>query len=317
MASQFSAFAPSGIRFSSRKPHAEAIYEELRRAWGSLFSEDFDAEVNVETFAQAKCLGIAREQLERAGNQANPRHVTELISRLEADYKITPLPGATLQERRADVIAARAVRYGDKLWAIREALAAYLGADLLAVVPQEMGDVGTGGLYPDVTNPHATGPGKFCPLSQTFKAVSISTRVFPGAQTVAYTHVAGDSAALKVGDVLVVDPDSRGLTERVTVTAVGTGTFTATFAKVHEPNSKATTAPIPYWTTGRRFLFVVVTASVLSNQRVLEKLNAYLSKVLVHAGQWAIVASSGTGTAGPFTLGSSNLGQAPIVEVTY
>lgn len=318
MASQFSAFAPSGIRFTSRKPKAESYYETIRASWGSLFSDDPNSEANIDAFATAKLFGIASEMLERAGNQANPRCVNELISKLEKDYEISPKAGATLAERRAELIAAKSVNNGDFVYAIRDALRLLIGAQLLAVVPQRLPDsFGGGGRFPDSLSATTAGPGNFKSLGDSFKSIICNNYVMADTRTVSYTHVYGNPEPIKVGDVIVIDPDSNGLVEKVVVTAVGDGTFTATFTKAHSTNAKATTAAFPYWITASRFLYVVVADSVFASNELMYLLNKFLNRTLCHAARWGIVRSSGTGTTGAFTIGSSIIGQSTIAEVTY
>src|SRR5574343_213294 len=98
MASQFSAFAPSGIRFTSRKPLAEVIYEDMRDAYGSLFVGAFDGAFSARLYAKAKVIAIAREQLQRAANQANPKYCNELLPKLETDFGVIPAPGSTTKQ---------------------------------------------------------------------------------------------------------------------------------------------------------------------------------------------------------------------------
>lgn len=315
--SQFSAFAPSGIRFTRRKSKAKAIYETLRDQWGTLFTDDPTAAINVEAFAQAKCLAIAAEQLERAGNQANPRYVTELLPKLETDYLLSPLPGDSIATRKAELIAARTVRAGERMGALRDGLWALLGGKLLAVVPQAVGTIGSGGTFPDSRIGYIGGPGNFVSMGAQFRAMRLQGPIAVGSRTVQFTHVAGSTEQLIVGTKVAVDPSKRGLAELVTVTASTETTFTATFTKAHGDGCPATTAAVPYWISGRRFIFIVVTAEVLLSQPWQQKIHRHMRKAAGHGTQWGIVGSSGAGTAGPFVIGESLLGQTPIVEVTY
>jgi hypothetical protein len=315
MASQFSIFAPSGIRFTRRKPHSERIYESLRDSWGSLFTDDPEAAINVETFAQAKCLGAAKEQLERAGNQANPRYCNELLLKLEADFRIVPPPGASNQERRSALIAARAVKGGALRAALEDGLEALLGDGFVALVAQDISDtIGGGGVYPDNLTPH-NGPGRFAPLGDPFKVVRLTTHSL--GVSVGYAFVAGYDTPLMVDEVLTVGPSDTGLTETVTITGSSGSYFSATFANPHDVGTMCTTAPVPYWVSGRRIVYAVVSDAVLADAVLMRQANNYLCKALPHACQWALVASSGSGTSGPFVIGESMLGQTPIVQVTY
>lgn len=319
--SQFSCMAPSGIRFTRGPSKAKLYYEQLREMWGSLFTDDPDAAINIETFAQAKCLAIASEQLRRAGNQANPRHVTELISKLEKDYRIVPRPGATIQERRSALISARAAKAGALLTAITTGLTAILGDLLIEVVPQPMGAVGTGGMFPDNVVPdwHSTvpnsGPGTFKPLGATFKTVRLTTHTLSG--TAGYVFAAGEDVPLAVGERLTLNPGMTGQTETVDVSTSTASTFTATFTKPHGAGSFATTAAIPIWETGRRFVYVVAAESVFNDAVLLKRVDEYMRKTLGHACGWATVRDTTAGHAGPFVIEESMIGQVPIVEVVH
>jgi hypothetical protein len=328
MASQFSCFAPSGIRFTRRKPHAQVIYETLREQWGSLFTDDPTAAVNVETFAQAKCLAIAREQLERAANQANPRHCTSLLSKREADYKLIPDPGATVAERQGELVAARAIRGGARIDALTDGLRAILGDGLLGVTMRDMDEFADGGVYPPSASPQTLNVGAFKALGEPYKVVRLIGHTMDG--TVGYEYVTGDRDPLAVGETVTINPGGIGRTETFTVTAVSDvtlqpegnppyvgATFSAVFLKSHEAGDICTTAATPIWISGRRFVFVVVTDAVLASTNLKLRANRFLAKALTHASQWALVSSSGAGTAGPFNLFTSILGQTPIEQVTY
>jgi hypothetical protein len=319
MSGQFSAFAPSGIRFSSRKPLSEVIYEDTREAYGSLYADNFNGEFSARIFAKAKCLGIAREQLQRAANQSNPRYCNELLPKLESDYQLSPPPGATRQQRRRALMAATAAKRGSTLAALSESLTELLGSDFVALVPQPMADFALAhGIYPPTTNPQS-GPGNFAPIGATFKVLRLTTNTFES--TVGFVRIAGNNEPLFSGELLTIDPDKTGLIETVTVGNVvdnnGVGTFTATFTKPHGSGAHATTAGIPYWRTPRRIMYVVVAPSVLQDGVTLNLINRLMEKATKATVVWSICAESAPGKIGPFLLGQSGLGQDPITEITF
>jgi hypothetical protein len=318
MSSQFSLFASTGLRFTSKIPYSERYFKGLRSSYGTLWSESLDATIATETFAEAKCLGMAREQLERAANQANPWWCNELISKRETDYGIVPSPTAKLRERQAELAASMAASGGERMDALRDGLTALLGDGLIAIVPQ---DIGSGGQFPSWWPPwnpaHPIRPCNFVPLGADFKLVRLTTITLSG--TAGYEYVAGDVAPLIAGEKLVIGPSDRGLTERITIESVTATTFTPVigFAYPHEIGTYCTTATIPYWESGRRFIFVVCTDDVLVDNTLMQRANKYMRRAVGNACQWSLVASSGTGTSGPFTIGESLLGQTPISTVTY
>jgi hypothetical protein len=318
MAGQFSLFAPSGIRFSSKIPYAERYFESLRASYGSLWTESLESTIAVETFAEARCLGLAREQLERAANQSNPWWCNELISKREKDYGLIPIPTATLRERQAELAAAMAASGGERMDSLVDGLTALLGSGLIAVVPQVLT---TGGKFPSWWPPwspmHPLRPCNFVPLGGKFKTVRLTAHTLSGTAT--YEYVAGETEPLIVGEKVVVGPSDRGLTELVTIVSATSTAFTPSigFAHPHEPGTYCTTATVPYWESGQRFIFVVCTSAVLTDNVLMQRANNYMRRAVGNACQWGLVASSGTGTAGPFTIGSSLLGQTPISTVTY
>lgn len=319
MASQFSAFAPSVIRFTSRKPLAEVIYEDMRDAYGSLYVGDFDSAFAARLFAKAKCLAIVREQLQRAANQSNPKYCNELLPKLEADYQIAPVQGATIQQRRRALMAATAAKRGSTKAALTASLTELLGSGFVAVVEQPMqGFALEQGIYPPTTNPQ-NGPGNFITIGATFKILKLTTNTFE--PTVGYVRIGGSTEPLISGETLTIDPSRTGLIETVTVANVsesnGVGTFTATFTKPHGKNSFATTAAIPYWRSARRILYVVVTQEVLQDGVAMNLINRLMEKATKATVVWSICKQSAPGKIGPFNLGSSFLGQDPIREISF
>lgn len=329
MGAQFSAFAGGGLRFTSRKPAAETIYENLRASWGSLFTDDPEAAINVETFAQAKTLGLAAETLQRAGNEANPLYCTELLPKLEVDWRTNPPPNATTHERRGLLAAAMAVKSGDKIAAITAGLRGIIGSGLLTIIKQPVsGTWGGGGVYPaplDLQDVDG-GPGLFAPLGARYKTIQLQSHVSKiGFQSVTYRYVGGDTEPLVPGERLIINPGEFGRMETITVISGSSAPgypdddqpLWANFTLPHGPGDLATTMARPVWTSYRRFLHIVVSDDVLANQPLRQRCNDFLEKTVGHSVQWALVAASGNGTAGPFTIGMSNIGETPIEELTW
>jgi hypothetical protein len=318
MASQFSLFASSGIRFTSKIPYSERYFEGLRSSYGSLWTESLQSTIAVETFAEARCLGLAREQLERAANQSNPWWCNELLPKRERDFGLVPMPTAKLRERQAELAAAMAANGGERMDSLRDGLTALLGDGLIAVVPQVMT---SGGQFPSWWPPwntsHPVRPCNFVPLGAKFKTVRLTSHTLNGVAS--YAYAAGEPAPLIVGEKVVLGAGQRGLTEIVTIASATATTFTpaTAFAYPHESGTYCTTATIPYWISGRRFIFVVCTDDVLVDNVLMQRANNYMRRAVGNSCQWGLVASSGSGTAGPFTIGESLLGQTPIPQVTY
>jgi hypothetical protein len=329
MGSQFSAFAGGGLRFTSKPPAAESIYGSLREGWGSLFTDDEEAAINVETFAQAKTLGLAAETLQRAGNEANPIYCTELLPKLEIDWRTNPAPNATMHERRGLLAAAMAVKGGDSIESITAGLQGIIGSGLLTIIQQPVsGTWGGGGVYPAPVDLQDVdgGPGLFAPLGSRYKTVRLLGHVAKvGFQSVDYEYVDGDTEPLVPGERLLLNPGEFGRMEAITVISGSSAPgypelaqpLWANFALPHGPDDLATTMARPVWTSYRRFLHIVVSDEVLTNRPLCQRCNEFIGKTVGHGVQWALVAASGNGTTGPFTVGMSNVGEAPIEQLTW
>src|SRR5688572_2166024 len=97
-----SAFTTFGhFAFSSETPRAQAIYESIRDGQGASPNEDFDSALSSRWYAQAMAIAAARSTLERAGNQADPTKVHELLPVQERMWGIIPPALASSDERRA------------------------------------------------------------------------------------------------------------------------------------------------------------------------------------------------------------------------
>lgn len=328
MGSQFSAFAGGGLRFTSKPPAAESIYESLRESWGSLFTDDEDAAINVETFAQAKTLGLAAETLQRAGNEANPIYCTELLPKLEIDWRTNPSPSTTMHERRGLLAAAMAVKGGDSIESLTAGLQGIIGSGLLTIIQQPVsGTWGGGGVYPAPVDLQDVdgGPGLFAPAGTRYKSIQLNEAVYRPFQAVVYRYLDGDELPLVPGDRIIIAPGHFGRMETVTVLSATANAgypgslqiFWANFRLPHDPDDIATTMARPVWTSYRRFLHVVVSDEVLRNRPLCQRCDEFMAKTAGHGVQWALVAASGNGTTGPFTIGMSNIGETPIEQLTW
>lgn len=311
MASQFSAFAASGIRFTSRKPLAESIYEDLVACYGTLFGADWDSHFSHRMFARAWVIALAREQLQRAGNEAIPKHCTELLPKLEADYGIVVPYGATIHDRRVVLAAAMAAKRGSTTNAVETSLTELLGDGFIAIKAHD----DTVWVYPDSSYPETNGPANFAPIDAPFKTIRLLSTTLES--PVLYEYAAGSSEPLLAGEKLVLDPGKLGLMERVTVVSSTMFDFTATFTKPHDVGAIATTATVPYWPTSRRWLYVVVSQAVLDDGILRNLVHVLLQKILNKTVCWSLCTPSGVGTIGPFNLDSSILDEEPMTEINY
>lgn len=294
-----SAFTPCGMLAMSAQPsHAEAIYEAMRANLSPEqgFATDFDSPQQARLYAQAMVFGAAQYALERAANQAIPRKAIESIRSSEKDARIVPPAGATLRERQLAIETRRLATRGARRENVEAALSAALGSDFVAYRTT-----------PDaerVTVPGLPGTvGNFV-LATPPKVVSfdVGVSVLGSAVTVPYTQLLGE--AIQVGDYLAVDVHpSQTRTERIHVTATGSGTLTAEFVHPHDVGTEATSGHAPVWTSNQRHALIVLTAGAARDPERRRIVDETMARLACAVSVWQV-----TDGDGPFAFGVSEFG---------
>lgn len=284
---RFSAFTPFGmLAFSSRPSHGETIYRSYLAALGGQYSTEPGSAAEARVYATATGLARARYTIDRARNQLDPWRSVELLPVREAEYGIVPGLTDTVEDRQAAVAAKMRLARGCTRPELEHALRALLGADFIALRTIGVSDAE---VFPtDPTQQH------FADAFTLRKSVRIPTRIFPGVRTLAYetadSH--GPRVQLEPGDVLTVDPGNSGLVEVVTVEDATADTFVATFLRVHEPGSYATTQPFPWWASTVRHVNVIVSDAAAVDPETRRKVNGLLEAVLRGVTTWGVIAES-------------------------
>lgn len=281
MSGQFSAFAPFGVfRFSAKPSPCKQRYDELQTSLGPALRGPVQDALN---YGIGVAFGVAQLQLEAAAAQSDPQQTTYLLADLERDYQLKPLPYDSENVRRAALAAVMDVGRGATRAEIESGLSAILG------------DLFVGCRWLDAETEAVTFPtmrGYFVPPGNPIRHVRITDRILPGERTVHYTPILTDGIPLRVGDWLVVDPGQYGLEERIDVRAATATTFTASYAYVHEPGARATTAPWPHWGSTKRHTVVVVNSSVLFNRRQLSQAEWFMRRKMTGVSTWVFCAGT-------------------------
>lgn len=310
----FSAFCPFGLlRYTGAMPDAEKIYDSLlaNEGNGAAFSDDAASIQQARNYARAMVLAGAKSQIDRAKNNEDPHRATELLPALERDYGIVPLDGQTFPERRAAVAARQEVVFGASQGVIVGKLTELLGADFVAYSRVSA----PGKFPPDPPGTPTLGsvvafdrPGAQIKVVRITDALSVL-----GSRTVNYQSLGGTSP-LAIGDVLTVEPDPRGNVEAVTVTAVGVGTFTATFLHSH---SAGTTAvhPCPLWISEQRTSIIRVSLAASQDAVKRQRIHDLMGRYARGVSTWYIVADTGGGPL-VFTSDDATLGLPDIIPVS-
>jgi hypothetical protein len=321
---KFSAFTPFGmLAFSSKPSRAESIYNSLANQFtDSGISVDPGSREDCTLYAQAMGMARARYCLEKAWNQILPNKVTDLLDQHEADYGIVPGPTQTTDQRRGALVARKLLPLGAARNNVENALRALLGTDLLAYRTTTAGE--------GVSTPtnSTDQPLNFQLATVAPKLVTLASDISVGLgapQTVGYAKVAlplhpGLSPSanyIQAGDKLVVEAGRFSLEEVVTVTASTSSTFTATFNNAHQAGAYCTTQPWPAWSSTQRHALIVLTASAAVDPVKRQAIHDIMGRIARGVSTWAIVASTGTGTAGPFVIGSSPIGATPLGTISY
>lgn len=243
-----------------------------------------------------------------AGRQFVPAEVTDLLPKLEWEYKLFPKATDDLETRRTNVAIAARLAGGATRANIEAILTELLGSDFLAYVVFDKN-----ALYP-AFDEEAVG-NWVAPGTPAFVGRFLDNQ-HAGTWTVRYEKLGGRETPLQVGETMLVDP---GFTrpERVTITEATASTFIAQFDIPHGAGAVFTTARAPNAPTPQRTNLVILTSSAARNAEARRKVNLVMSRALRGVSRWGIAEQSNPGTAGPFIIGQSLLGVTALGIVPF
>lgn len=301
----------NGFRCSSKKPLGQVLYEQILESQGPAYQHEVMAgPVAGRAFALAMMVARANSTLERAAEQADPLKVYDLLLAKEREYSLTPAPDATLGERRQALAAAMKLSIGPRRANVEYQLQTLLGEDFVAWVTNES----------DADAAFPLSPWLDCGIFRSpvlWKTIRVTPKVaFTGTPlTVQWTHEAGDTGTLTVGDKLVVAPGETGQQDLITITARTSSTLTATFARPHEAGAMAIRRPWPFWMSTAKHSLVVVRNGRAQDRVLRKKVALLLHKLLGATSTWDVVEENTTaGTTGGFLPGVSQPSISPILQ---
>lgn len=269
--------------------------------------------LDLASFGAATILAMAMRKLDRAEGQRSAGGVYDLIDDQEGEHGIAPSPGATIAERRATLKAHEKLAKGAARPNVESALRELLGSNFVGIHITQPDEAQ---LFPAMLGAQ---PMNLARAGIERKIIRIQQPICIGIgapQTVYYSPfdpISSDgSSPLRIGDELVVEPEIAGRAEKITVTDVSANifghVFTAVFNNAHEPLAYATTMPLPMWMSTQREVIVVVSNAAALDVEKRRQVHDLLERMLSCVTVWALVQSSGAGTAGPFTLDDPVLG---------
>lgn len=331
---KFSIFTPFGaLAYSSKPSKIQLIYEAIRANVGG--DQGLNYSFTPGTYTEASAYARARElaridyNLQRAQNNAIPHKASEAIPVWEQIYELAPGSGDDIPTRRAALAARERLPGGANYANMVAALTDLLGSDFVNLRVTRSSEV-----VNTPTNP-GDSPANFAPARTTIKQVRIWGGINAGIgtaltgisadlgspQTVNYVpFVNGASVQLFDGDVIVVDPGLKGITERVTVSSPTATTFVATFNLPHDAGAFATTQPFPYWTSNQRRLTIIVTQTAALDPEKRRKIDELMRRIARGVTTWQIAPKASSSLTGAFTIDDPTLGltdNAPIEAIPY
>jgi hypothetical protein len=312
---RLSAFTPFGqLRFSSRTPPAELMFRSMRDSSGGEqnISASFDSLVQAEIYADAIAFARAKLWAERAGSQFRPRKAIELLPKLEKEYGLVPKATARVKERQTEVTAAAKVARGARRENVETVLRELMGDDFLAYLTVSKAEAVVSTATPETVGVWVA-PGTPMGVYRATGAVSLlgSPVVVP------YVRVAGDTAPLLAGSRVIIDSGDYGRVESVAIEAVTPTQVTATFTKPHNPGVLFSTGRTPHVSSTKRHNIIVLTVTAMNDPEKRRRIERVLRKLLRGVSTWALAETSGTGTAGPFIIGTSRIGRTATRSLTY
>lgn len=311
---RLSLFTPCGLlRCTSADSDAKRIFDVRAKALGgdgNNFALGADTKLGARLYAESIMEALARAKLRRAGQQDTAERIYDLIDDREGEYGVVPGAGDSVATRK-NVLASRMLLPGGAgLVNVENALRALLGDDFIAlrvtqaaeraVSPPNIGDQPMNLQTSDV-------PRRIIRITAT---ISIG---LGSPQTVPYTAIDPAPSGLLVGEKLVIEPNTLGMAERVTVTEVTGYTLTATFNNPHPAGVVATTQPMPIWQSNQRDVLVVLTDAAAADPEKRRQTHDLMGRLARGVSTWSIVGSSGSPRhTGPFIIESSPLNATPF-----
>lgn len=307
---RFSAFAPFGpLRFSSKKTHGQAFYEEMVKALGNgkNFSDDFNGLAMARVYANAMAFGRCRYTLERAASQFRPDRALELLPTLEREYGLVPAPGSSITERRAELAVAAWVARGARRSNVEAILTELFGAGFVEYVTIAAADAVTA----PAASPESVGvydkPGTQRSAFRIAAGVSTTNTQI----TVSGELIAGLARAPEPGSKFVIDAGDPGRTEAVTVLSAslsGTAlTLAAVFARPHNPGVVLATGRHANQATTKRHNIFALSSAATRDNTTRRRLHRAAGRLLRGVSTWSL-----TDGSGPFRVGVGRLGVTTI-----
>ncbi len=300
-----SAWTPCGLlTLSDEKPLAQAIYESSAAAYGGQISTEEGSRLDAHLYAQSIAIAAARTTLLQAGGEVLPAGALAFLAEREREYGVIPAAGDTVSDRRGVLASRKLLPIEPTQTNVEIALSSAVGDAFVAYLTTSSSAATK---WPSAANATQL---LFAAASTPRKLVALADGVMPGAQTITYADVPmplspqpAPPTDVLVGDVLLVDPNNPGRSERVTVSAVGVGTFTGTFANAHDAGCLAMTESFPQWQSTKRHALVVLTAAGAADPETRRKVHDVMVRAARAVSTWSIT------SGGPFVLNQSLLNQ--------
>jgi hypothetical protein len=163
-------------------------------------------------YAQAMGEARMRSKLDRAVNQQYPSRLVDCLEKREAEFQVVPGPHDTVTQRRATLEARYLLPLGCATNNVENALRSLLGADFINYRRTTTGEA--------VLAPATIGdqPMNLQRTDVARKRANFAEAVTTTASPVVIRYNLAEGEPLMAGDVITVEPELRGITERVVVT---------------------------------------------------------------------------------------------------
>jgi len=313
----YSAFTPFGLLdYSSDPSPAENIYNAGAKLLGAPENFSLEPGSHAEAMLYADAMGLARvfQTDRKMRNQLDPLKATDMLPVYEAAYGLIPKPTDTIPQRQAALASAMRAPEGATVAAVTAALQAALGSDFVSYRLTPVSEIVNFPASPGDAN----SPSKWTDKGVSPQVVRLTGAVVSLGVPVAVpyeTIVDAGEPRILVGEQIVVSVNNIGLAERVNITAIGAGTFTATFTKVHEVGDIATTAYFPFWRTTKKHSLVVLTRAATLDPEKRRTVNEIMKRMVTGWSTWAISPKIDGTHAGGFIVDDATRGRVDFNNI--
>jgi hypothetical protein len=315
---KFSSFQPFGhLRFSSKRPHGETIYNDKLRNCGA--DENFQGPVyRGKLFCDAMLSAGIRYFLERIGAQFDPRQADQLLPVHEREYGLVPNASATMSQRREDLFRYRRLKPDARASSVGQTLFDLLGDKFANYRTQRNEETGTLAEIEQAARYNTDFDALMVPPSVPIQIGRVRRALHDKSSRRKLFEIDwlfGKPTPLSVGQRIIIDAGRWRQSEIVAIKeTLGESQYRAVFRRAHVEGAIVLTGLFPLTWSPKRRHFLTLEYPWAADPETRRKINSTMRVITRGVSTWQTM--DGEESVGPFTVGGGRIGITPIGEFT-